>query len=56
MLVIRRIGKRQTRRLLRGEEEKVVVAAGRLRLGVAVGTAHWADAFPLLYLAAKYRE
>lgn len=38
------------------EQEKVVVAAGRLRLGMVLATAHWADAFPVLHLAAKCRE
>ncbi len=38
------------------KEEKVVVAAGRLWLVVVLGTAHWADAFPVLHLAAKCRE
>jgi len=67
MLVIRRIGKRRSPRLMRGskktreqekarEQEKVVVAAGRLRLGMVLATAHWADAFPVLHLAAKCRE
>ena len=38
------------------EKEKVVVTAGRLRLGVVLATAHWAGAFPVLDLAAKCRE
>ena len=38
------------------EQEKVVVAAGRLRLGMVLVTAHWADAFPVLHLEAKCRE